>query len=76
MAKRKTHTSAAVKDRWNKAHYDQVTFRCKIGGKEMIKDLAEENGQTLAEYIRRLILQDAQIRGKTDVVELLGGGGV
>lgn len=72
---RKTYTSAAVKNRWNKKHYDQVMFRCKIGGKELMKQLAEESDMTFAEYMRTLVIQDAQKRGRNDVVEFFGGGG-
>lgn len=72
---RKTYTSAAVKDRWNKKHYDRMAFHCKKGGGELMKELATENGQTFAEYMRTLVIQDAQKRGRNDVVEFFGGGG-
>lgn len=71
---RKTYTSSAVKNRWNKKHYDQIMFRCKIGGKELMQQLAAESGMTFAEYMRTLVIQDAQKRGKNDVVEFFGGG--
>lgn len=72
---RKTRTSTAVKNRWNNAHYDQVMFRCKKGGKALMKDIAAQKGMAFAEYMRTLVIQDAQKSGRNDVVEFFGGGG-
>ena len=73
---RKTYTSSAVKERYNRKHYDRITFHCPKGGSEILKIAAEAAGMTKAAYIRNLILKDAQERGLTDVVKVLGGGGV
>ena len=71
---RKTRTSTAVEGRWNGAHYDQVLFRCKKGGKALMKDIAAQKGMAFAEYMRTLVIQDAQKSGRNDVVEFFGGG--
>ena len=63
---RKTYTSCEVKDRWNKQHYDSVTFRAGKGSSEYITMLAEELGMSKAEYIRSLIVADAMQRGHQD----------
>lgn len=73
--KRKTYTSSEVKNRWNKAHYDKMTFTCRKGGGDMIKTLAKEKGMSMTAYIVWLIRQDALNEGRTDVAEYLGGGG-
>ena len=73
--KRKTYTSSAVKERYNKKHYDRITFHCPKGANEMLKKAASVAGMTKSAYIRTLVIQDAQKRGLTDVVEVFGGGG-
>ena len=72
---RKTHTSTAVKNRWNKKHYDVVSFSVTKGAREEIKQLAEILGMSMAEYIRHLIISDAEKNGKNDVIPSLRGGG-
>lgn len=72
--KSKTYTSSEVKDRYNRKHYEQVGFRVGIGGKEAIKVMADLRGMSLAEYIRHLVIADAQSAGKGDISALLGGG--
>ena len=71
---RRTHTSTEVKNRWNKKHYDQIAYHCKIGGKEYIKQLAAASGKSMADYLRTLVIQDAQKKGRNDIVEFFGGG--
>lgn len=72
---RKTYTSCEVKDRWNKLHYDSITFRAGAGSSEYITALAEEAGMSKAAYIRALIIADAVERGHTDASHRLGMGG-
>lgn len=72
--KRKTYTSSAVKERYNKKHYDRISFHCPKGGSEILKQAAEAAGMTKAAYIRSLIIQDAQRRGLSDVADIFGGG--
>lgn len=73
--KRKTYTSSAVKNRWNKKHYDSVSFQCKKGGKDLIKELAEAHGLSLSKYLQDLVRQDALRRSRSDIAEFFGGGG-
>lgn len=72
---RKTYTSPEVKDRWNKKHYDQLAFRCRKGGKDVIAAMAALRGMSMAEYIRHLVIKDAKDAGKGDISAYLGGGG-
>ena len=72
---RKTYTSCEVKDRWNKAHYDSITFRAGTGASEYITQLADEAGLSKAAYLRALIIADALKKGHTDAPVRLGGGG-
>lgn len=72
---RKTYTSCEVKDRWNKEHYDSITFRAGNGASEYITRLAEESGMSKAAYIRALIIADALKKGHTDAPVRLGNGG-
>lgn len=71
---RKTYTSSAVKNRWNKKHYDQISVRVPIGSKVEIQKMLEERGDTMAGYIKRLIIEDAKTKGYNAVSEALGGG--
>lgn len=72
---RKTHTSSAVKDRWNRNHYDQITIRTAIGGREAIQAMADLRGLSMAAYIRHLVIADAEHLGKPGISGVLGGGG-
>lgn len=74
--KRKTYTSSAVKNRWNKKHYDQISIRVPKGAKPEIQKMLEERGETMAGYIKRLITADAQTGGYNAVLDALGGGGI
>lgn len=71
--KRKTVTSTAVKNRWNRKHYDRFTLTVYKGGGELIAQLAEPYGSK-SEYIRRLINEDAKKRGFGDISGKIGGG--
>lgn len=73
--RRKTHTSSAVKNRWNERHYDKLSFICRKGCGDTIKQLAKKKGMSMSRYIVWLIQQDALRDGETDVAERLGGGG-
>lgn len=72
---RRTYTSSEVKDRWNRNHYEQVIFRVSIGGKDVLRRLAEESGLSVAAYLKHLVIKDAQERGNGDISAIIGGGG-
>ena len=71
---RKTFTSCEVKDRWNRNHYDKITFRTGKGGAQAIKAMAEWHGLSMAEYLRHLVIADAQQSEKHEISAILGGG--
>ena len=75
MPKRKTYTSPEVKDRWNRNHYDMISFRTGKGGHEAVKALADARGMSMAAYIRHLIIKDAKDGGFADISAIIGGGG-
>lgn len=55
----KTHTRTEVKNRYNRKHYDRMSFVVPAGSRELIKARAEELGISVNEYIRQLITADA-----------------
>lgn len=76
MMSRKTYTSPEVKDRWNRAHYEQVQLRVAKGGRETVQQLALAAGMSTAAYLRHLIISDAKSRGFGDISAKIGGGGL
>lgn len=75
IRKSKTHTSSQVKARYNRKHYDTVSFRAGKGSNEAISMLAELRGMSKAEYLRHLIIADAESAAKPEISAILGGGG-
>lgn len=71
---RRTYTSCEVKDRYNRKHYDQIILRTAKGGADCVKILADEQGLSVAAYIRHLIIADAASRGNGDISAIIGGG--
>lgn len=71
---RKTHTSSAVKDRYNRKHYEQVNFRVAQGGRAALQELAELHGLSVNAYVRHLIIADGKKLGKPEISAILGGG--
>lgn len=72
---RRPFTSCEVKDRWNREHYDKITFRTGNGGAAAIKAMAEYHGMSMSEYLRHLVIADAQQSEKPEISAILGGGG-
>lgn len=74
--KRKTYTSTAVKNRWNKKHYDTVRFHVPKGALEEVHKAAEVHGLSMAAYIRHLILADNPTTAENgDIMPILRTGG-
>lgn len=48
-------TTSAVKNKWNKANYDRIALFVPIGQKEVIKDFAAQNGESINAFINRII---------------------
>lgn len=72
---RRTTTSSEVKDRWNREHYDQIMFRTGNGGRAAIQAMAAYHGLSVSEYLRHLVIADAQQAEKPEISAILGGGG-
>lgn len=69
---RRTQTSWEVKERYNAKHYERMTLRVGIGGKEVIRQLA--GYQSINSYIMALIVKDGRERGIPDISAKIGGG--
>lgn len=66
-----------AKKRYNRREYDYITTYINKDGKELVKECAEAWGMTVAEYIRELLIHDAQEQGHSDAVQRIDlGGGV
>lgn len=63
------------KAKYNAENYDQVKIWVRKGGRDVISYMAAAAGQSTADYIRTLIIRDAERRG-LDVRAALGGGGL
>ena len=75
MPKRKTYTSPEVKDRWNKKHYDRIGLTVYKGGRAEVQALASDAGLSVSEYIRLAIKEKAEKDGKSEILQILRGGG-
>ena len=53
--KRKTKTSAAVKNRYNEKAYDRINLTVPKGDKERIKAAADKRGESVNAFIQRAI---------------------
>lgn len=56
--KTKTYTSTEVKNRWNEKHYDRIGLCVPKGSGDRIKSYAEQQGKSVSEYLRGLIIAD------------------
>ena len=52
-----------AKQKWNAEHYDQLKIYIRKGGREIIKQIAQNEGLSAAEYIKRLVIKDAKSKG-------------
>ena len=59
--KRKTYTSAAVKNRYAAKNYDRINLFVKKGQRDAIKQRAEALGMSLNEYITGRVRSDMGI---------------
>lgn len=50
--------TSAVKDRWNKANYDQLNIRLPKGKKAELQKAAESAGMSLNQYCTSKLLKD------------------
>ena len=56
-------TSAAVKNRYNDKAYDRINLVVPKGQKEVIKKLADKNGESVNGFIQRLIIEEMKKEG-------------
>lgn len=68
-----TEARTQAKQRYNERHYDQLKIWTPKGGRAVIAQLAAASGLSTAEYIRQLVIRDADHKG-IDVRDALGGG--
>lgn len=71
----RTSARTAAKQKYNEKNYDQVKLYVYKGGRDLIKQLAELQGLSMAEYIKHLIIADATEQNVADAAKILGGGG-
>lgn len=65
----------AKKDQYNRKNYDQILIRVGKGYKEKVREIAQQDGRTISNYIKMLIIKDAKEKGKNiDLSAFLGGG--
>ena len=65
--KRKTRTSAAVKNRYNEKAYDRINFVVPKGEKDRIKAAAEKRGESVNSLINRAVKAEIEkIEAKSD----------
>lgn len=72
--KRKTYTSAEVKNRYNDKAYDKVMIVVPKGARAEIKRVAATRGLSVAAYVRTLIIKDTAENPESTPF-LRGGGG-
>lgn len=72
--KRKTRTSAEVKNRYTRIHYDRVQLVLPAGARPELQAVAAARGMSVSAYIRHLIINDT--RENPDIAPILRGGGV
>ncbi len=58
--KRKTRTSAAVKNRYNEKAYDRINFVVPKGEKDRIKAAAEKSGESVNSLINRVVKAEVE----------------
>lgn len=71
---RDTKARNAAKQRYNAAHYDQLKIYVAAGSRDIIADIAYNEGYSIAEYVRHCIISDATARGYEGIEGLIGGG--
>lgn len=70
-----TANKYAKNTEYQRKNYDQICIRVGKGQRDFIADLAAQDCRTVANYIKHLIIQDAQKKGKNpDISAFLGGG--
>lgn len=64
----------AKKDQYNRENYDQILIRVGKGYKAKVREIAQQDGRTISNYIKMLIIKDAKEKGENlDLSAFLGG---
>lgn len=61
--------------KWNKENMDFISFGTKKGFKDELKRIAEEQGFSMAGYIKHALIAQAKSDGYSDISAKIGGGG-
>lgn len=69
----RTYTSPEVKNRWNSEHYDRIEITVPKGARAELQAAAKRHGQSVAAYIRTLVISD-NAENPEDTQFLRGGG--
>ena len=69
----RTYTSPEVKNRWNSEHYDRIEITVPKGARAELQAAAKRHGQSVAAYIRALVIRD-NAESPEDTRFLRGGG--
>lgn len=72
---RSTEAQNRAKTRYNQKHYDQVKISVPMGVRDLIQELAESAGLSMAQYIQHCIIADARAAGAHDIADTIAGGG-
>lgn len=72
---RSTEAQNRAKTRYNRAHYDQVKISVPAGVRDLIQELAESAGLSMAQYIQHCIIADARAAGAVEIADTIAGGG-
>lgn len=70
----RTYTSPEVKNRWNSEHYDRIEITVPKGARAELQAAAASHGQSVAAYIRALVIRD-NAENPENTRFLRGGGG-
>ena len=56
-------TSTTVKDRYNRKKYDSILIRVPSGSKQIVQDAADNNGQSVNDYVSCALLDRLKMSG-------------
>lgn len=62
VKKRKTHTSSAVKQRYNEKAYDRLAITIPKGHKTTIQEAASKTGESINRYVNKAVLSRLKLK--------------
>lgn len=69
----RTYTAPEIKNRWNAEHYDRIEINMPKGAKAELQAAARAHGQSVAAYVRTLVIRDNA--ENPDSTRFMRGGG-